>query len=180
MSDRVSQTILLCEDDPQEQLVRNYLQECGLPTLPPRLIVKNASRAEHGGGIKWVLEHFPAELKACRQRHATHAKTQLIVMVDADDFTVADRRLHLVGDPPVSPADPLALLIAKRHVETWIRAALGDIVNEIDRYKKPQLKRADIRGGAKVIHGWAHTNPHPGPTCVPSLHAALTEWRKIG
>jgi hypothetical protein len=180
MTDRVSETILLCEDDPQEQLVRNYLKECGLPTEPPRLIVKNASRAIHGGGVHWVIKNFPTELKACRERHATHAKTRLIVVVDADDFTVAERRSHLVADPPVTANDPLVVLIPKRHVETWIWAALNEAVNEANRYKKPDLKRRHIREAAKVIYGWARCNPAPGATCVPSLQTALPEWRKIG
>jgi len=30
------------------------------------------------------------------------------------------------------------------------------------------------------IHGWARDNPEPGPTCVDSLRASLTQWRKIG
>ncbi len=30
MGDRVSEMVLLCEDDPQEQIVRRYLERCGL------------------------------------------------------------------------------------------------------------------------------------------------------
>lgn len=180
MSDRVSETILLCEDDPQEQMVRRYLDRCGLRTQPPSLITKNASRVVHGGNVAWVLREFPKELEACRRRHRTHANTLLIVVVDADDNTVAERRAHLNERTQIDGADPIVVLIPKRHIETWIRAALGEAVNENDDYKRPEPTKADIRTAANQIHGWVRGNPTPGATCVDSLHVSLAEWRKIG
>jgi hypothetical protein len=94
VSDRVSETILLCEDDPQEQMVRQYLKRCGARTQEPSLRVRNASNEVHGGNVGWVLREFPYELKVCRKRHATNAKTQLIVVIDADEKSVAERRGH--------------------------------------------------------------------------------------
>jgi hypothetical protein len=172
--------ILLCEDDPQERLVRSFLKECGLNTEPPYFVPRNASREVHGGTVGWVLREFAKELRACRQRHNTKANTLLIVVADADAFTVVERRSHLVADPPTVTDDPLVVLIPRRHIETWIRAAMGESVNETDSYKKPEPKKSEIRAAAKEIHGWARGNPSPGPTCVPSLQAALAEWRKIG
>lgn len=180
MSDRVSKTILLCEDDAHERLVRSYLKVCGLHTEPPYLIPRNASRAVHGGNVSWVLREFPRELEACRKRHATRASTLLIVVVDADQLAVDVRRAELAADPPWSSADPLVVLIPKRHVEAWIRAALGQTVNEADDYKLPELLKAEFRAAARIIHGWARDNPRPGSACIPSLKTSLPEWRKIG
>jgi hypothetical protein len=171
--------ILLCEDDAQEQLVRFYLKKSGLDTTPPCFII-NASRKVHGGNVRWVLHEFPRQLEACRRRHATHARTLLIVVADADDHSVAERRSHLDGSIGVFDTDLLVVLIPRRHVETWIRAALGHEVNETDDYKHPTIKRDHIRAAANQIHGWARDNPEPGPTCVDSLRASLTQWRKIG
>jgi len=176
VTDRVSKTVLLCEDDPQEQLVRSYLTKCGLNTEPPSFLPRNASRVVRGGNLGWVLREFPKELEACRRRHATHANTLLVVVVDADIYTVAERRGHLNQG---SPADPTVVLIPKRHIETWIRAALGQTVNESDSYKSPEPKRSEIRTAANQIHGWARDNPGAGPTCVDSLRVSLPEWRKI-
>ena len=180
MSDRVSQTILLCEDDLQEQLVRNYLKECGLNTNPPYLLPRNASREVHGGNVTWVIHEFAKEMHACRQRHAAKANTLLIVVVDADHLTLAERRSQFIADPPLTSSDPLVVLIPRRHIETWIRSALGESVNETDSYKHPEPKRADVRAAAKEIYGWARNNPSPPTTCAPSLVSALTEWQKIG
>jgi hypothetical protein len=168
--------VLLCEDDPQEQMVRRYLDRCGLRTLEPTLRVRNASREVYGGNIGWVLREFPGEMEACRKRHAAHAKTLLIVVIDADENTVVDRRAQL----ETNAGDPAVALIPKRHIETWIRSALGQTVNEIDSYKNPAPKKADVRTAACQIHGWAHGNPAPATTCVDSLRASLPEFRRLG
>lgn len=180
MSDRVSRIILLCEDDVHERLVRCYLKECGLKTEPPYFLPRNASREVHGGNDKWVLGEFAKELNACRRRHLTHSKTLLIVIVDADDYSLPDRLSQFVAEPAVSATDPLVFLVPKRHGETWIRAALGHAVNESQDCKNPEPKKSEFREAARVIHGWARDNPEPGPTCVPTLHYALPTWRKIG
>ena len=168
--------VLMCEDDPQEQLVRRYLQRCGHRTLEPTLRVRNASRETHGGNVDRVLSEFPRELEACRKRHVSHAKTQLIVVVDADDHSLAERRAQL----NTNDGDPVVVLIPKRHIETWIRSALGETVNEHDSYKHPEPKKQDIREAGQRIHGWAHDNPAPTDTCVASLRVSLPEFRKMG
>lgn len=180
MSDRVSETILLCEDDPQEQLVRYYLKECRLDTREPLFRSRNASREVAGGNVHWVLREFAKELKVCRKRHKSHAKTLLIVVVDADDFTVEERRRHLSADPPISEADPLVVLIPRRHIETWIHAAAGVDVDETTDYKTRGLTKSHVRAAARIIRGWAQGSPPPGATCPQSLLASLTEWRRIG
>ena len=176
MTDRVSEMVLLCEDDPQAQIVRRYLDQCGLRTVEPTLRVRNASREVHGGNVSWVLNQFPKEMEACRRRHAAHARTLLIVVVDADQGTVADRRAQL----HTHAGDPVVVLIPKRHIETWIRSGLGQPVNEIDSYKNPAPEKAAIRAAAHQIHGWARGNPPPGPTCVDSLRAALPGFLTLG
>lgn len=170
----------MCEDDPQERLVRSYLKVCGLNTEPPYFVLLNASREVHGGNVGWVLREFPKQLHACRQRHATQANTLLVVVADADSFTVVDRQGHLIADPPVSPTDPLVMLIPRRHIETWIRAATGQPVNETDSYKNPEPKKSEVRAAAAAIHGWSRNTPQPGPTCVASLLSTLPRWRRIG
>jgi hypothetical protein len=176
MGDRVSEMVLLCEDDPQEQIVRRYLGRCGLRTMAPTLRVRNASREVYGGNVDWVLKEFPKEVAACRRRHAAHAKTLLIVVVDADEGRVVDRRAEL----PTNAGDPVVALIPKRHIETWIRSALGQAANESDSYKNPPPAKADIRAAADQIHGWARNNPAPGATCVDSLRTSLPEFRLLG
>lgn len=163
----------------QEQFVRGYLKACGLNTAPPVFYPRNASRAVRGGNVDWVLREFCQELLACRRRHAAHARTLLIVVVDADNNTVMQRRNHLAKDCQVLDADPLVVLIPKRHIETWVRASIGEAVNENDSYKHPEATKQEVREAANQVHGWVHDNPPPGPTCTDSLRASFLEWRRI-
>lgn len=180
MSSRVSGIILLCEDDPQEQLVRAYTKKCGLNTDRPYFTPCNASRAVHGGNVGWVIQEFPRQLHACRQRQA-RAKTLLIVVADADDFTVEQRREHFIGAAVnIQTGDPLVLLIPRRHIETWIHNALGHTVDESSSYKHPEPAKIEIRAAAQRIYEWSRQSPQTGSSCVESLLIALPEWRKIG
>jgi hypothetical protein len=162
------------------------MERCGLKTEEPYLKSVVASRMQHGGNVDWVLRAFPFQLHACRQR-AKKAKTLLIALVDADKFTVDQRRRQLddrlqqAGYEELNATDPVVLLIPRWEVETWICSLLGKTVTEDDDCKgwvKPT--RDEIRQAARTAYEWARENATPGPTCVPSLKAALPEWQKIG
>jgi hypothetical protein len=143
-----------------------------------------ASEQAHGGNVHWVLREFPRQFKACRQRH-TQAKTLLIVVIDADDSTTDERcrQLNIAlqhdGLEPVGPSDPVSVLIPKRHIETWIRAATVGDANETDSFKAPSPTREQVRDAALRILEWARKHPPPDDSCVPSLLKALPHWQKI-
>jgi hypothetical protein len=182
VSDRVSQFILLCEDATQERLARAYLKRCG-HTSQLRAIV--ASRT-HGGNVGWVLDRFPAELYACRQRNK-RAKTLLIVIIDADHFSVDDRRRELsnrltsTGHEALGADDPVAVLIPKRNIETWVCVLLGaNVTEEEDCKSRASPKKESILNAAATLYAWSRQNASVAHHCVPSLKLALPEWRKIG
>jgi hypothetical protein len=175
---------MLCEDQAHERLVIAFLKQCGVIS-PGRLLTRRvASRLRAGGNIGWVFDEFAKELRAFRQRQ-TKAETLLIVVVDADDASIDDRRRELndrairAGLAPVSP-DEIALLIPKRHIETWIQALLGTMVSECGNYKSNrQLSDQSIHSAARRLYEWSRPNASPGPTCVESLSIALPIWRMI-
>jgi hypothetical protein len=161
------------------------MKQCNIDV--DRAVVEEvASRKQHGGNDAWVLAHFVDQLHACRQR-AKKAKTLLVVFIDADRWTVDERRrefnlrLEQVGREPLHDKDPFVLLIPRRHIETWISSLLGQTVNETDSYKTGKApSKPQIREAAQTLFEWARENARPGPTCVPSLATALPQWRKIG
>lgn len=184
MSDGVSQFVLLCEDEAQERLVREYLKRGGFKKLERLVRPFVASRMQHGGNDTWVLNEFPRQLHACRKRQA---KSLLIIVLDADNHSVEQRRHELseraktAGIAPVSANDPAAFLIPKRHIETWLRALLGEKVTEEEDCKPWKKPDRDIfRNAANTLFSWTRENATAGPTCVPSLQTALPEWRRIG
>jgi acyl transferase domain-containing protein len=183
----VSQTILLCEDSLHERLAKAYMKQRGLETQEPYVKAIVASQMQHGGNVDWVLHEFPKQVHACRQRNKK-SKTLLIVLVDADQFTVNERRRQLnerlkqAGYEELDASDPsITVLIPRRHVETWVRALLAESVTEEEDCKDWNKPTKDgIRQAASTAHQWARPNATPGPTCVPSLAFAFPELRKIG
>jgi hypothetical protein len=114
------------------------------------------------------------------------AESLLIVLIDADDDSVEERRRQLneraqrAGLQTVG-SDEIALLIPKRHIETWIRALLGFNVTEEENCKtnKPPTKD-QIRQAAERLFEWSRRNAGVGTSCVPSLSVALPTWQMLG
>ena len=78
--------------------------------------------------------------------------------------------------------EQIVVLIPKRHVETWIRALLGNQVDEVTDYTKAPYSTPvanDIKDAATKLHEWTRPGANPGPTSPASLTASLPEWRKI-
>lgn len=183
MSSRSSEIILLCEDQAQERLTRNYLKRCNVQHL------EHVLKPNLSGGYARLLDLFPGEFRACRQRHKTKANTLLVVVIDADNETVESRRRQLyeraetAGLEGSKDNDPIVLLIPKRHIETWICALLGMTVTEEQNCKSLIAPaKEDFRRAAQSLFEWSRPNAAPGPTlqCIPSLITSLPDWRKIG
>jgi hypothetical protein len=137
-----------------------------------------------GGNVGWVLNEFPKELQGCRRRQA---RSLLIVVTDADDVTVDTRRRQLLDRLKLEECqefgqdEPAALLIPKRHVETWMRALLGESVTEQQDCKPHKAPtKEEVREAAHTLYAWSRPHATIGSTCVPSLEMALPQWRKIG
>lgn len=186
MSDRVSKAVLLCEDQEHERLVFAFLKRCGIRS-PGRLVLPRiASELRSGGNVGWVLEEFPKELRAFRNRQSK-AKSLLIVVVDADNQSVTDRRNQLndraqqADLESAKASESVAILVPKRHVETWIRFLLGEYVTEVDDCKaNQQLSKDQFRQAADRLYELSRANAVVEPDCLSSLVESLPVWRMIG
>jgi len=176
---------LLCEDEEHRRLAVEYMKRCRIDAHRA-VDAQVASEKQGGSASQWVLQEFPRQLHACRQR-AKRTRTLLVVLIDADKWEIQRRRRHLEdklkesGFEKLDEADPLALLIPRWHVETWICALLGETVSEDEDCKdweKPT--KTEIQEAARVAYDWAREKAVLGATCVPSLKVAIPEWRKIG
>jgi hypothetical protein len=164
MSSRVSKAVLLCEDQQHQRLAIAFLKQCGIKNPGRILTSKVASQLKEGGNVGWVMDEFPRERRAFRQRQVK-AETLLIVMIDADKGSVEDRRKELneraerAGLKPIGPDESVALLVPKRHIETWIRALLDDTVTEEDDCKtKAPATKEELRQAAQRLHEWSRPN----------------------
>lgn len=183
MADRVANIFVLVEDREQQNLVRRYLELCGQNVKRVRF---EPLPAGAGSGEQYVREHYAAQVRAFRYCRGRRASALLIVMVDADMISVEARAAQLAaqletnGLDPRADDEPIAILIPKRHVETWIRALLGEQVDEQKSYKRPKPTGSEIRQASEAL--FISTRPHsePGDTAPASLIVAIPEWRKVG
>lgn len=178
---RPSQVIVLVEDIRHQQLVRRYLRRVGLEGRALRFELPRS-----GSGEQWVRDQFPVELAAYRWRN-TRAATALIVVVDADVSSVAERLAQLdqareeAGvDPIRTDVEQVARLVPRRNIETWL-LCLNDVeVQEDVDYKRTRNDWADlIPPGAETLYTWTRPNALIPDSCVPSLQLGVIELRRL-
>ena len=183
MAERIANKIILAEDAAQQNLVRRYLERCGHAS--PFRLVPLPAKGHGGSGEKYVREQYPREVQACRSILGRRAAALLVVIVDADMETTRWRTTQLAdalqaaGMHARGNDEPIIVLIPKRHVETWIRALLGDIVDEVTDYTRPTPTAKEIKDAAIELYGWTRPGASAGVTSPPSLTASLPEWQKI-
>jgi hypothetical protein len=180
--ERIANKIILAEDAEQQNLVRRYLERCG-HAAPFRLLPP--TKGPGGSGEKYVRAQYSKEVHACRSALGRRASALLVVIVDADTETTRWRAAQLSDALRAACMDerredePIVVLIPKRHVETWIRALLGNQVDEATDYTRPTPSAKDLKEAAAKLHEWTRPGTNPGPTSPASLTASLPEWRKI-
>jgi len=182
--ERIANKIVLTEDAEQQNLIRRYLQRCGHDSRECRFVPLPA-RSRGGSGEKYVRDQYPQQVQSCRSSIGRRAAVLLVVMTDADKETTQHHAgqlvnaLKAVGMHARGDDEPVVVLIPKRHVETWIRALLGDHVDEVTDYTRPTPAANEIKDAANELYGWTRPGANTGVTPTPSLTASLPEWRKI-
>jgi len=181
--ERIANKIILAEDATQQNLVRRYLERCG--HAPPFRLVPLPAKGPGGSGERYVREQYPREVQACRSILGRRAAALLVVIVDADMETTQRRAGQLAGALQAAGMhvrgndEPIIVLVPRRHVETWIRALLGDHVDEVTDYTRPTPTARQIKDAASELYGWTRPGASAGVTSPPSLTASLPEWQKI-
>lgn len=178
---RIPQVVVLAEDRRQQRFIRYYLKRVYGDTITPRLVELPGGR---GSGEQWVREHYALEVQAYRSRSA-RASTALIVLIDSDrgdlDGRVRQLREALLQAhfAPRADAEKIVHLIPKRNIETWVLCLDGGPVDEQDDYTREQGIDAKIPAAARTFFEWSRPHSSVPPHCVPSLHAAFPEVRRL-
>ena len=127
---KASRIIVLCEDRAHEMFVTRFLKKGW--GVNPRAIRVVPYPGGRGSGKKFVVEKFSEEAKAFRCRHAS---TILLVIQDADEFSVEQVKVNLDERLP-SPREKneqIIYIIPRWHIETWIAYLDGMDVDEADK-----------------------------------------------
>lgn len=176
---RRTRLTILCEDLQQEVFVRHYFLQRGFD--------RREIRTEHapqgrGAGEQFVRERFPLEVRDHRRR-ASYQSVALVVVIDADTQSVAQRinslnqTLRQNGQAERQPDERIALFVPKRNIETWIHYPLHSMVDEETVY--PKLgKQSDCIVVVRMYVQTICTSRLPDEA-PPSLHAACQELARI-
>lgn len=174
MADRYSLVIVLCEDNRHESFVRRYLKKRGIPG--PRIHVIHYPE---GGqcGEQFVRENFAKQVRAIRSK-SQRMNVGLIAVIDADMLPCAnrvrqlDKALQETKQKVRRRDEPIAVLVPKRHIETWIRCLCGHAVNESDSFRR-SVGNKDIK---PAVDEFLRCCPHDVPPAwPPSLKTGCTE-----
>jgi hypothetical protein len=181
---RPSQVVALVEDKRHEMLVRRYLRKRGMEPHQMTFVPFSAGK---GSAEQWVRTRFAKEVNAYRyRRRSRRAATVLIVMIDADAHTVDQRMAQLAqglrenGSEPLGVDEPVARLVPKRNVETWILCLNEHRVDEDPDYKRTRHDWDDlIPRASEVLFNWTRPNSLVPEYCVDSLKRGLAELKRL-
>jgi len=180
VGDRIAEIVILVEDERHANFIRRHLGR----EYDPRKFRVNKSPLGRGSGEQYVREQYPLEVKEYRSR-ASRRSAALVVVTDADAGTVGARAaqltqiLHNRGERERGNDEAIALLIPRRHIETWILCLIGEIVNETTDYKHRDGLDRRIREAASALYEWSRNNYTLPEHCVASLRQAIPELKRI-
>jgi hypothetical protein len=176
---KISQVTVLAEDERHQRFAKGYLERCGIGGYAVRYQLAPSGRecAE-----QWVRQTYSKEVAVCRRRQA---RTWLLVLIDADTKDVQYRAQQLAASlqdslqKARSRNEPVAHLVPKRNIETWVLCLNGKTVDEETDYRRDPTVDSQIRTAAEAFFGCSRDNPQPQPTCVPSPLTAIPEVRRL-
>ncbi len=177
---KASQIIVLCEDKAHEVFAKRFLKTGW--GVKPRAIRVPPYPDGKGSGKKHVEDNISQETEALRKRHAS---TILLVIQDADELSVDHAKSNLDAQllSLRSNNEPIAYIIPKWHIQTWIAYLDGKNVDEADKetYKNIYGKISERRDTHSFIDRLACICRENKRLEAPpdSLVAACEEFNRI-
>lgn len=174
---RKMQIVLLCEDSQHEVFARNYLKYLGYSSKRIRPIIAPSGR---GSGEQFIRKNYSKQVQTFRRKFSYGSGgLALIIVIDADNYAVQERLRQL--DKELStrrlPDEKIAIIVAKRNIETWIHYIRGSEVDEEISYRKLEREsecKQDVKRLAEEICPAGLPKGAP-----PSLLVACEELSRI-
>ena len=176
-----ARVVVLAEDSRHQQFVRRVLNRLGYQTQEIRFLPLPAGK---GSGEQYVRNKYAAEVIEHRRR-AARAEKAFVVIIDADNRSVAQRQEQFAAELTAAARLPrhdferICHLIPKRHVETWIFCLNGESVDETASYRTRQINPTDVNSAALAFFEWSRPGATPPSQCLPSLAGAFSEIRRL-
>jgi hypothetical protein len=181
-----SLVFVLAEDQRQKQFIYRFLVNAGVVSRQIRIEV---SPSGEGSAEQWVRKNFARQAKKCRARNA-HATTGMFVLLDADSRSVQEHQRELdaalaaENQSIIDPAsDPIARLIPKWSIETWIlflssNGASEAPVREDRPYKSSKTEEQWndlIPQALATLYSWSRSAATLPENLIDSLQRGLQE-----
>lgn len=174
--------VILAEDERLRMLLRRYLIKLGYTHHKIRELLPSVFSRFETSCLLWVQEEYPDQVQAMRDK-ARHITTALIIGIDADEETVAARLsemndlLKVAGIKRRGGNEHIAIVVARRNVETWMYYLEGNSVDETTDYK-PLCKNLDNRKSALKLANLLRESTLPSD--VPaSIQKARDELHRV-
>jgi hypothetical protein len=180
VSERIAEFVIVAEDLRQVNFVRRSLK--GIESNRQVRVVRSPTGS--GSGEQFVRQQYSEEVERYRSR-STRRKAALIVVIDADKNTVTYREQQLenelksCGQAKRKKSEKIALLIPKRHIESWILCLTGDVIEETTDYKSTKDVDGKVKPAAEAFHDWSRDGYSVPDRCVSSLQSGLKEIRRV-
>ncbi len=172
MARREARLIVLCEDNAQERFLGGL--EMGMGYRRVRLVRLPAGQ---GSGELHVRRNYAAEVRAHRSKRNAQPMLALITMLDADVVTTDHRHQQLAyelandGQAPRQPEERIAILVPKRHVESWVKFLETGVGDEAGRYDNNQFSLPQCRVAGENLAEKRSANALPAGTPASLLRA---------
>lgn len=165
--------VILCEDKQQYLFARYFLQKKGFKgNFDPKICPSGKQAAE-----QYVRDRYAAEVKAHRSKN--YLNICLIVVIDADKSTVADRikQLDSVLEEKRDRKEKIAIFVPKRNIETWIHyLQSGEPVDEVAAYNK-LANQGECKSFVEKLSEQCVQSL--SPNAPPSMNEACIELKRI-
>ncbi len=178
---RPSEVFILGEDanKRQQDFIRKYLTKRG---FNHRQIRDLPCPVGETAGITFVLSNYAKQVHNLR---AATASKGLIVAIDADEETVVkrkeqlDEKLKAAGEA-ARGEEPIAIVVPRRNIETWIWFLDGNKVDESTDYKRTSVRdNYDMADAKRAFADFVVSGRSPFEDCPPSLEDARVELLRI-
>lgn len=184
MGDRIVSLVILAEDQRSANFLRRYVGQLGNRVNQRQIRVLCCPQ---GSGEQFVRQQYPKEVKEQRRCVAGGIRrAALIVHVDADTDTVASEHQTLAAELIRSRSgareshERIAIVVPKRHIETWLHGLSGAVVTE-DQNCKRELRDHDSKIGyaAEALFRLTRANAVSPPANLQALTVAVPELRRL-
>ena len=171
--------MILCEDKAHLDFIKGYCVAAGWN--PRSIISEDVSPEARGSAEQWVRERYERTMRSFRSRHRQGRNLIFLVMIDADNRTVPERKRAVERDVQRLAEEPVAIFVPKRNIESWMayldgNLRDGDEIGEEENYKNQYGKGVSRRKFGEALRERCRSSTEA--EFPPSLRDACQEWRE--